>query len=186
MKYLYIISFLILLIFLISPLNPLLAKGNITIRPANTEEDTGTILEILRSTEWFPYLDAKDAEVHLKARLQKAQRNGSTILVAVGSVNSERSGEVLGFISTHWSDYLFLRGPEGLIGELFVDPSATGQKIGQSLLGAIEEQAKIRGCSRLQLNNGKSWSSYKRKFYAKQGFRERTESANFMKNLTPD
>ncbi len=202
-KYFCFLFFLILsLIFSsIFSLNPLLAKENITIRSAdvNNNNDTRTILEILRSTGWFPYLNAEDAEVHLRVRLQKAQKNGSTILVAVqsevgteGSTTSNRgsapegSGKVLGFISTHWNDYLFLRGQEGLISELFVHPDATGQRIGQRLLHAIEEIAGSRGCSRLQLNNGKTWTSYKRRFYAKQGFRERTESANFMKNLTPD
>ena len=80
----------------------------------------------------------------------------------------------------HWLPYLFLKGPEGYVSELFVRESARGQGVGGELLRKIETEARARGCARLSLINLRNRESYMRQFYVKAGWEERAEAANFV------
>jgi GNAT superfamily N-acetyltransferase len=73
-----------------------------------------------------------------------------------------------------------MSGPEGYVSELFVSASARGQGIGRELLKVIESEARVRGCQRLSLTNLRDRESYKRQFYLKAGWHERSEAANFI------
>jgi GNAT superfamily N-acetyltransferase len=90
------------------------------------------------------------------------------------------SGEPVGYANVHWLPYLFLPGPEGYVSELFVSETARGQGIGSALLRAVKEEAETRGCSRLSLLNMRGRESYQRAFYAKDGWEERADAANFV------
>jgi hypothetical protein len=50
----------------------------------------------------------------------------------------------------------------------------------------VKEEAKSRGCSRLSLLNMRDRESYQRAFYAKDGWEERTDAANFVFDLPPE
>lgn len=82
-----------------------------------------------------------------------------------------------------WLSYLFLAAPEGYVSELFVDDAWRGQGIGQHLIETVEQEARVRGCSRLMLCNGRSRESYKRGLYQKLGWQERESVANFIFKL---
>ena len=89
-------------------------------------------------------------------------------------------GEITGYGSVHWLPYLFMSGPEGYVSELFVRAPARGHGIGRALLKVIESEARARGCQRLSLTNLRNRESYKRQFYLKAGWHERSEAANFI------
>ena len=92
-------------------------------------------------------------------------------------------GGLLGYTTVHWLPCLFLPSPEGYVAELFVSQEARGQGIGRTLLDEVVEEARRRGCSRLQLINFRQRESYARGFYAKNGWEERPDAANFALSL---
>lgn len=91
---------------------------------------------------------------------------------------------LLGYTSVHWLPYLFLRGSEGYVSELFVTQTARGQGVGTALLEAVKEEGRARGCSRLSLLNMRERESYLRGFYTRDGWREREDAANFVFDLS--
>ena len=93
---------------------------------------------------------------------------------------AEESGVVIGYISIHWLPYLFFKGPEGYISELYVSVNKRGRGVGTSLLKKAIEDAIARKCIRLSLLNDKNQDSYKRGFYKKNGWEERTDMANLV------
>jgi GNAT superfamily N-acetyltransferase len=94
-----------------------------------------------------------------------------------------KEGSVLGYANVHWLPYLFLPGPEGHVSELFVAQAARGQGVGSALLQVVKEEANSRGCARLSLLNMRDRESYQRAFYAKDGWEERPDAANFVFEL---
>ena len=58
-----------------------------------------------------------------------------------------------------------------------------GLGIGTELMRAVEREARKRGCCRIMLNNPHKSEAYKRGFYIKLGFNERTDFANYVKPL---
>lgn len=89
-------------------------------------------------------------------------------------------GALLGYANVHWLPYLFLPGPEGYVSELFVAEAARGQGVGTRLLATVKDEAAQRGCWRLGLLNMRDRESYQRAFYAKDGWVEREDAANFI------
>ncbi|MBF0369577.1 MAG: GNAT family N-acetyltransferase [Magnetococcales bacterium] len=144
--------------------------------------DGEAILAILRQVGWFEHMESWPGEKVLN-RLQTHLAHAisgedHTVWVAEGD-----GGEVLGYLSVHWLPYLFLAGLEGYLSELFVRSDCRGQGVGKGLLEAVQREALKRGAVRLQLVNGKEWESFKRGFYRKSGWTERTGTANFMRWL---
>ena len=96
---------------------------------------------------------------------------------------ADTDGDVRGYAAVHWVPLPLIRGTEGYLSDLVVRSDARGHGIGRELLAAVERAARDRGCVRLMLNNGREAESYRRGFYAKHGFVERTRVANFVKRL---
>ena len=88
--------------------------------------------------------------------------------------------QLLGYVSVHWLPCLFLPGPEGYVSELFIAEAARGEGTGTALLQVVKEEARERGCTRLSLLNIRDRESYQRGFYAKDGWEERPDAANFI------
>jgi GNAT superfamily N-acetyltransferase len=153
----------------------------IEIRKAE-KRDVPAIADILRGLSWFEHLAAEtpaETQVHVGRELALCQSDDSHLVL----VAEDASGEVVGYVSIHWLPYLIHAGPEGYISELFIQENARGQGIGSRLLEKAEEEANRRGCSRLTLLNMRQRESYRREFYAKRGWEERLQAANFVKVL---
>jgi len=90
---------------------------------------------------------------------------------------------IVGYAAVHWLPYLFMPGPEGFVSELFIEDTARGQGIGTELLESVKQEAQARGCTRLSLINLRDRESYQRGFYAKLGWQERPDAANFILRL---
>lgn len=143
-----------------------------------TLQDVAALTELLRSIGWFAYMASESIEMtceRITHHFTLCSANEShSIYVA------EENSKIVGYVAVHWLPYLFLPAPEGYVSELFVGESVRGQGIGTQLLEVVKAEAQERGCSRLMLVNSRSRDSYKRKFYERQGWKEREEIANFV------
>lgn len=155
-------------------------NSEITIRHA-CQEDSAAIDAILRSVGWFERINKETAthtQSQIMQRLLQCKREGThTILVA-----EHPRGTVVGYIAVHWFPVL-MRGLDGYVSELFVQPSSAGKGIGSRLLDAVNEEARRRGCTRLILMNRRDRESYQRGFYAQNGWEELREGAYFALQL---
>jgi GNAT superfamily N-acetyltransferase len=149
---------------------------------AARNEDAERLADFLRDLNHFRRLQGLPAEsvraqVREELRLCLADASHTVYLAQDGD------GQILGYANVHWLPYLFLPGPEGYVSELFVAEAVRGHGIGTQLLEAVKQEAATRGCSRLSLLNIRDRESYRRAFYAKAGWYERNEAANFMLDL---
>ena len=55
-----------------------------------------------------------------------------------------------------------------------------GRGLDTQLLESVKQEAQARGCTRLSLINLRDRESYQRGFYAKLGWQERPDAANFI------
>ena len=150
----------------------------IKIRTA-TPGDASQLAVLLKEIGWFELFKSEPLEgtsQRVKSHIEQCLADNSHSLFVAEA--AERS--IVGYGSAHWLPYLFMRGPEGFVSELFVRESARGQGVGKQLLEAIETEARARGCVRLSLINLRSRESYQRQFYIKAGWEERDEAANFI------
>ncbi len=90
---------------------------------------------------------------------------------------------ISGYIATHLIPFPIGAGMELYISDLVVSSRERGEGIGQQLIAEAEDRAKEHKCERMMLLNSKESEAYARKFYKKQGFLERANFANFVKNL---
>ena len=147
------------------------------IRPA-TPHDAAPLAALLHDIGWFSAVQNEteaETAVRLYAQLVHANPQNYTLLVA-----ENEAEQLVGFTAVHWLSYLILSGPEGYVSELFLAEAARGQGVGTELLTAVIQQAKHRGCCRLQFLNMRNRESYQRGFYAKLGWQERENAANFV------
>jgi len=147
-----------------------------------TASDAEALATLIRGIGWFERFNAEPfdaARDRLASHLDMCTADDShSIYVAVNA-----SEGLLGYVSVHWLPYLFLRGPEGFVSELFVQDAQRGIGVGARLLETVVQVARARGCSRLQLINFRHRESYQRQFYTKQGWEERPLAANFVLRL---
>jgi GNAT superfamily N-acetyltransferase len=156
---------------------------DIIIRDAEIS-DCEEIVDILRGLNWFEQINAEPEEITLNRvtrHLAACLGNKNTSVF----VAEDFEGRVVGYISVHWQPYLFLKGPEGFISELFVREEARGRGVGSLLLEVVVKEGRERGCARLMLINMRKRESYHREFYKKQGWVEREGAANFVYELMP-
>jgi GNAT superfamily N-acetyltransferase len=147
------------------------------------QTDTQALTDLLVSLSWFEHYFSGASREALQDRvgphLERCLADVSHSVYVAETVQ----GELVGYLSVHWLPYLFLPGPEGYVSELFVRAEARGQGIGSELLEAARQEAEARGCARLSLINMRQRESYLRGFYAKRGWEERPEAANFIMRL---
>jgi GNAT superfamily N-acetyltransferase len=144
-----------------------------------TIHDARPLASLLKEIGWFEALNSQsidDAARRVKTHLEQCLADNSHFVFVAQSDD----GEIIGYVSVHWLPYLFMRGPEGYVSELFVRDAARGQGIGKRLLQAVEAEARSRGCSRLALTNFRHRESYQRHFYTKAGWTERNDAAKFV------
>lgn len=150
----------------------------VNIRKA-TPQDASELAVLLKEIGWFELFKSErlgETSRRVRSHIGQCLADRSHSLFVAEA--AERS--IVGYGSVHWLPYLFMRGPEGFVSELFVRESAREQGVGKQLLEAIETEARARGCVRLSLINLRSRESYQRQFYIKAGWEERNEAANFI------
>jgi GNAT superfamily N-acetyltransferase len=150
----------------------------VQIRKASAQ-DAQSLAELLKDIGWFESFKSEPIEManrRVWLHVEQCLADHSHSLF----VAQADDGAIVGYGSVHWLPYLFLRGPEGYVSELFVRESARGQGVGGELLRKIETEARARGCVRLSLINLRNRESYMRQFYIKAGWEERSEAANFI------
>jgi GNAT superfamily N-acetyltransferase len=149
-----------------------------TLREARLE-DAAQLTDLLREVGWRPEFQTEPLEQltqRVARQLALCHANEShTVYVAV-----DTEGTLVGYVAVHWLPYLMYPGPEGFISELFLREPVRGQGLGAKLLETVKQAAKARGGYRLQLINHRQRESYRRGFYAKQGWEERLDAANFV------
>lgn len=151
---------------------------DVTLRRAEPR-DAGGITDALFSVESFGRLREEGHEV-VVARIERFLAScqvGDDHLVLVAE---DEHGQIQGYSSVHFLHYLILTGPEGMVSELFIHSRARGQGIGTLLIEEVKREGLRRGCSRLMLLNDRERESYRRGFYAKNGWIEREDMANFV------
>jgi GNAT superfamily N-acetyltransferase len=151
-----------------------------TIRRAQTT-DAAPLASLLRSIGWFTRIESEPEHETIATVARHLRQccadDSHSIYVALDG------DDLVGYISVHWLPYLFLRGPEGFVSELFMSETARGNGIGTRLLETVEAEARQRGCSRLQLINFRIRDSYRRGFYTKAGWEERPDGASFVRRI---
>jgi GNAT superfamily N-acetyltransferase len=148
-----------------------------------TVGDARELALLLRGIGWFDAFNGGELNMlteQVRARLEQCLVDDSHLVL----VAEDTDGKIAAYGSVHWLPYLFMRGPEGYVSELFVSAAVRGRGIGRALLGAVEKEARARGCQRLSLTNLRNRESYQRQFYSKAGWRERSEAANFIYPLS--
>lgn len=146
-------------------------------------EDAEQLASLIKEIGWFDAFKNEtvvDSTLRVRVQLQRCLADNSHFVCVAQS----DEGQIIGYVSVHWVPYLFMRGPEGYVSELFIRESSRGQGIGSQLLQAVEAEARSRGCSRLSLTNLRSRESYQRQFYIKAGWVERSEAANFIYQIS--
>ncbi|HWP92633.1 MAG TPA: GNAT family N-acetyltransferase [Thermodesulfobacteriota bacterium] len=73
----------------------------------------------------------------------------------------DENDQVIRFINVHWVPFIMLGSWEGYVSDVFVSPKASGKGVGRLLVGAVMEEGRKRGCTRLMLTNGRDRQSYK-------------------------
>jgi len=91
--------------------------------------------------------------------------------------------EVVAYVAVHWVPFPMLGGREAYVSDLIVRADWRGHGVGNRLMEAVEARAREMECERLMLNNRIVAESFERGFFAKAGFRQRTDFANFVKPL---
>jgi len=156
--------------------------AEITVRRADLGDAAG-LAAFLKNLDYFPRLAPMPAEqvlAQVTRHLQLCLADASHSVYLA----EDAQRELCGYTSVHWLPYLFLRGPEGYVSELFVARAARGQGVGTALLAAVKAEGRARGCARLSLLNMRERESYLRGFYAKDGWHEREDAANFVLDIS--
>ncbi len=118
-----------------------------------------------------------DAEAVAAAAEECIGQPGHEIIVA------STGRQVVGYIAVHWVPFPMLGGREAYVSDLIVKADWRGHGLGNRLMEAVEAWASETGCERLMLNNRVAAESFERGFFAKAGFRQRADFANFVKPL---
>ncbi|MEY4530039.1 MAG: hypothetical protein RLZZ156_760 [Deinococcota bacterium] len=142
------------------------------------ESDLEAIAELLFSLVEYPSFQKMGLEAVLAQVTKSFSASHHQQLIVV----AELEGRVVGYAVMYWMTLLFMQ-PEGYISELFVHLDASGQGIGTALLEKLKLEANARGCQRLTLINLMDRESYRRQFYAKQGWKEQKNAVRFVLNL---
>ncbi len=96
---------------------------------------------------------------------------------------AERGGELVGYCTLHRIPMPIVGGSEAYISDLFIRSDQRGHDIGHHMIDYVESVAKEEGLVRLHVINRRDRESHQRSFYPKLGFRERVETADFVRPL---
>lgn len=151
----------------------------VTIRRANPS-DASSISKLLHEIGYLKYINEEpllETESRIKESIATLSKLTDHVLLVA---THEESDVILGYGAAHFYANLLI-GNEGYISELYLRPSATNHGIGSELLAALEDEGRSRKCRRLRLANWRIRESYQRGFYAKRGWQENRDAAEFVR-----
>ena len=82
---------------------------------------------------------------------------------------SEVNNQVIGFASLHWYDVFYSPGYVGRITAFCIDEKFRSKGLGRTLLQAVEEFFKTRGCIRIEVSSNERRSGA-HQFYLSNGY----------------
>lgn len=132
---------------------------NVLLRAAHAQ-DAPALVDLLQQ------LGYEDAGRFIAKRLRALTDHADSLLQV-----AEVDGLVLGFISVHFIPQLALAGDFCRISYLCVADRARGSGIGAQLLALAEQEARRRGCDRIELHSHTRRVDAHR-FYAREGYVE--------------
>jgi GNAT superfamily N-acetyltransferase len=113
-------------------------------------------------TEIGHRMDVDNLDLILRNFLKKG-----LIILAI----DDNTAAIVGFISCIESIAIYANGDFGIVNELYIIPSFRSKKIGKKLINSVQEIAKNRNWSRLELDTPEVEKSEKTiNFYKKEGF----------------
>jgi ribosomal protein S18 acetylase RimI-like enzyme len=144
-----------------------------TIRKA-IEQDTDKIWPLMRDLAVFEkYIDsfAITSEVVRHSGFEK-QPPDFYCLVA------ERGEEIVGMLVYYFLPYTAQNRPAIYMKELYVNETYRGEKIGERLMQALQEEAKLHGCAQIKWTVA-PWNVKGQKFYERLGAKENKDWLNY-------
>lgn len=142
--------------------------------------DAASISQLLHEIGYLKFINQEslpETESRIRDGISTLSRSADNVLLVA---TEEGSDIVLGYGAAHFYANLLI-GNEGYISELYLRSSATNQGIGSKLLAALEDEGRSRNCRRLRLTNWRNRESYQRGFYAKHGWQENSDAAEFVR-----
>ncbi|KXN73179.1 GCN5-related N-acetyltransferase [Conidiobolus coronatus NRRL 28638] len=91
---------------------------------------------------------------------------------------AEDADKIVGMLVYYFLPYTAQNRPAVYLKELYVNDTYRGQKIGEQLMNALREEAKVYGCLQIKWTVS-SWNDAGKKFYERLGARENTEWVNY-------
>jgi GNAT superfamily N-acetyltransferase len=91
---------------------------------------------------------------------------------------AEDNGQITGMLVYYYLPYTAANRPSVYLKELFVDPAYRGQKIGEQLMHALHEEAKLNNCAQIKWNVA-LWNEAGKKFYERLGAAENKQWLNY-------
>lgn len=149
-----------------------------SLRPAQPD-DALALATLLQDIGWFDRFATGHPDEHA-AQLAPLLAPSPHQLQLVAC---DAQGLLIGYCAVHWLPIAILQGSEGYVSELFIADSARGSGVGSQLLDQVTAAARSRGCRRLRLVNNRQRDSYRRGFYARQGWQEQAQAARFVLDL---
>ncbi len=144
--------------------------------------DALSMSQLLHEIGYLKYINEEaisETETRIRDGISSLSESTDHVLLVA---TEEQSDVVVGYGAAHFYANLLI-GNEAYISELYLRPSATNQGIGSTLLAALEVEGRSRNCRRLRLSNLRLRESYQRGFYAKHGWQENSDAAEFVRLL---
>jgi GNAT superfamily N-acetyltransferase len=91
---------------------------------------------------------------------------------------ADHNGQIAGMLVYYYLPYTAANRPSIYLKELFVDPAYRGQKIGEQLMDALHEEAKLNNCAQIKWNVA-LWNEAGKKFYERLGAAENKQWLNY-------
>lgn len=143
-------------------------------------EDAKELSELIYSLEAFSAMQGLNQDRLRAATLDLLEQNQSNPNYLIWVATNPK---LVGYVVMHVMPNILYSANDAFISELFVSKGARGQEIGSKLLDTAVKEAKTRNCFRIQLLNIKSREAYKRQFYKKQAWQERSSAVVFRYEL---
>lgn len=148
-------------------------NNNTTIRKA-VISDSERLWELMKELAVFEkYIDvfAITPEIVKESGFRKSLPDFHCLVAEEGKL-------VIGMLVYYFLPYTAQNRPTIYMKELYVDENHRGKQIGEQLMHALKEQAKIYNCTQIKWTVA-SWNEGGKKFYERLGANENTEWLNY-------